>query len=189
MPKIKTTGYLSIAFLLLPLIAFAGNQQEVKEHKVVRGDTLWGISKAELNDPFLWPRVWKDNPGIKNPNRIYPDQIIRIPPDLVPGDRSPEDVSIKSVAAPRESVISVRQQDQTTEKELTPKPGSSSSPQESVVDTPKRYQGIKGIILYSGKIIEGQIISMNAEILKIRTQDGKVRTCSFEREVKNFIKE
>ncbi|MDH4233452.1 MAG: LysM peptidoglycan-binding domain-containing protein, partial [Nitrospirota bacterium] len=37
------------------------------------------ISGRELNDPFLWPKIWKENPGIKNPDLIYPDQTVKIP--------------------------------------------------------------------------------------------------------------
>lgn len=52
---------------------------EIREYTVHGGDTLWGISGKELNDTFLWPKVWKENPGITNPDRIYPGQMIRIP--------------------------------------------------------------------------------------------------------------
>lgn len=47
-------------------------------YKVKRGDTLWDISAAKLNDPFKWPLIWKNNPHIKNPHWIYPGQKIYI---------------------------------------------------------------------------------------------------------------
>ncbi len=46
---------------------------------VTRGDTLWGIAKQMLDDPLLWPRLWEENPSIKNPHRIFPGDRIAVP--------------------------------------------------------------------------------------------------------------
>jgi len=60
---------------------------------------------------------------------------------------------------------------------------------ESTVDTPQQYKRIKAIVLTDGNTIEGQILSINAYSVKIRTKDGKILTYSFEREVQRFIEE
>jgi hypothetical protein len=57
----------------------SAQMQEYKDYTIIRGDTLWDITNKELKDPFLWPKVWKENPEIKNPDRIYPNQRIKIP--------------------------------------------------------------------------------------------------------------
>jgi LysM repeat protein len=64
--------------LMLPAFAFS-QTAEIKEYKVKKGDTLWDISSKELQDPFLWPKIWKENPEISNPDLIYPGQSIKIP--------------------------------------------------------------------------------------------------------------
>lgn len=52
------------------------NKPPVKSHKVVRGDTLWSLCKKYLGDGSKYPEIAKLN-GIKNPNLIYPGQVIK----------------------------------------------------------------------------------------------------------------
>jgi hypothetical protein len=80
------------AALILPVFAYS-QTQEIKEYRVKKGDTLWDISNSELKDPFLWPKVWKENPEIKNPDRIYPGQIIRIPLYLLKKETKEETIA------------------------------------------------------------------------------------------------
>src|SRR4030065_1490992 len=50
-----------------------------EEYVIKKGDSLWDISNSKLQDSFLWPKLWKENSQIKNPDRIYPGDKIRIP--------------------------------------------------------------------------------------------------------------
>ncbi len=66
--------------LLSPVRLMAGEDDtEYVEYTVKKGDTLWDITGGKLSDPFLWPNVWKENPGVKNPDLIYPGQKLRLP--------------------------------------------------------------------------------------------------------------
>jgi hypothetical protein len=57
-----------------------------------------------------------------------------------------------------------------------------------VAASPHYYEGIKGIVLKNGKVIEGQIISIDYnDVLKIRTKEGKILSYSFMKEVKEYI--
>ncbi|MCX7886554.1 MAG: LysM peptidoglycan-binding domain-containing protein [Verrucomicrobiae bacterium] len=51
-----------------------------KTYTVRKGDSLWRIAGRIYGNPFRWPRIYEANKDkIKNPNRIYPGQVLRIP--------------------------------------------------------------------------------------------------------------
>lgn len=49
-----------------------------RTYEVQKGDTLWGISKKFIEDPYYWPDLWANNPDIQNPHFIFPGQKLRI---------------------------------------------------------------------------------------------------------------
>jgi hypothetical protein len=86
-------------------------------------------------------------------------------------------------------------QEEKRAAEVTPKSTeettlkSTEESQASAVVSEQQYKGIMGIVLYDGTVIEGQIIFMSADIVKIRTKDGNTSSYSFIKEVQSFIKE
>jgi LysM domain-containing protein len=57
---------------------------------IVRGDTLWDISKRFLRNPYLWPQIWNANRCITDAHWIYPGDPLIIPDVAVVTDRAGE---------------------------------------------------------------------------------------------------
>jgi len=101
-----------VALLGITSSAFA--QQQVKDYTIKQGDTLWDISKKELSDSFLWPKIWKENPEIANPDKLVPGQIIRIPIYLLQQEVTPEEQPAAEPVAEKAPEKKVIQKVETT---------------------------------------------------------------------------
>ncbi|OIQ25142.1 MAG: peptidoglycan-binding protein [Vibrio sp. MedPE-SWchi] len=71
--------FLFSTLMMLSMSVFANQTKSLtikegapKTYTVVKGDTLWDISELYLDSPWLWPKLWKNNPDINNPHLIYP---------------------------------------------------------------------------------------------------------------------
>lgn len=63
------------------LIAVNAPEPEAQWHTVVSGDTLSKIAKAYYGDANQYPAIFEANkPMLSSPDRIYPGQMLRIPP-------------------------------------------------------------------------------------------------------------
>ena len=72
----------SSLIVLIASCLFTGLTQaqtdETVRYTVEKGDTLWGISSRYLENPWLWPELWKENSYIENPNLIFPGDVLLI---------------------------------------------------------------------------------------------------------------
>jgi hypothetical protein len=70
-------------FLLGLFLSFATQSLTLRtdaptRYIVQEGDTLWEIANRYLPYPWEWKALWRANPHIKNPNRLYPGAIIEL---------------------------------------------------------------------------------------------------------------
>jgi nucleoid-associated protein YgaU len=50
-------------------------------YTVKSGDTLSAIAKEQYGDAMKYPQIFEANkPMLENPDKIYPGQVLRIPP-------------------------------------------------------------------------------------------------------------
>lgn len=72
--------FFCLAGSAVPAVA---QEEQPTTYTIVKGDTLWGLSKRFLNDPYYWPNLWAANQSIGNPHFIYPGQRIRVYSDRI----------------------------------------------------------------------------------------------------------
>lgn len=64
------------------MITVSSPEAESQWHTVVSGDNLSKISKQFYGTPNKYPQIFEANkPMLTHPDKIYPGQVLRIPPD------------------------------------------------------------------------------------------------------------
>ena len=63
------------------IIAAASPAEEPKFHTVEKGDTLWAIAEKAYGNGSKYNAIFEANrPMLSHPDKIYPGQVLRIPP-------------------------------------------------------------------------------------------------------------
>jgi len=159
---------LALSVLLLSLClphAALSQIQEIRDYTVTRGDTLWDISGKELKDSFLWPKIWQENPEIKNPDVLYPGQKIRIPLYLMQKEK-PDELAAEP-AGPQEQIKAAK-----VEKKAAPPPGKVHPLIEKTLFMSSGYisDAIPGVGQIGGSAYIGFVFGNN-DIVYVRTDN------------------
>ncbi len=79
----RPSGFVMLVCALMLAVPMVAGSAELAEraprsYVVQSGDTLWAISGRFLRDPWRWAEVYERNPGIDNPDLIYPGDVLEL---------------------------------------------------------------------------------------------------------------
>ena len=74
---------LSVLIMAGSFVFPASSQSIVKEgveesYTIKKGDSLWKVAEHFLENPKRWKEIWLANPQIKNPNLLYPGDVVTL---------------------------------------------------------------------------------------------------------------
>ncbi len=164
--------------------------KKIKDISVIfydeKGNVIYSSPESESGK---WNAIIPNTVGEKLINivscePVTPNEVVVAPkveepvvPKEVVAPKVEEPVAPKEVVAPKVMEL------ETQKKEPAQKPENKMVPS---IETQHYYEGIKGIVLTNGEVIEGQIIGVYDDVLKIRSKDGEIFSYPFMK-VEEFI--
>ncbi len=120
-PLARAVGRVAAGWAVVALLSLAHAQEAMVEFTVTRADTMIGLSRQVLVSPQAWREVATLN-KLRDPNRINPGQVLRIPQRLMRSSATPTqvtsvvgDVRIDGAAAALGSTLGEGQKVQTAD--------------------------------------------------------------------------
>ncbi|MFQ5670394.1 MAG: hypothetical protein ACE5HD_07755 [Acidobacteriota bacterium] len=125
---------------------------------IEKGDTLWDLAERDLNDPFLWPRIWDRNRYILDSHWIYPGDPLTLPgpvtvvadettpPEVEPAESTEEEAAEIALLPPEEP------SGRPGQKWMKPDPDSAADHSEMLCSgyiLPERWES--DLYLYAGE--------------------------------------
>lgn len=74
----KTLQALSLAVSISTAYAISLKDHYPQNYVVEENDTLYGIAGKYLNKPWEWKKLWRANPKLKNPRKLYPGMVLKL---------------------------------------------------------------------------------------------------------------
>ncbi|MBQ1848063.1 MAG: LysM peptidoglycan-binding domain-containing protein [Clostridia bacterium] len=83
--------FIAVVLTVITVTAFAVAADAAFDHKVVRGDTMWKLSRRY---GITLDSMIEANPQVEDPDLIYPDDILHIPVYDDPAEVHPTDLTV-----------------------------------------------------------------------------------------------
>lgn len=76
---VSAAAMLAVAISMLAIATAEDLRSDRPDPYAVQpGDTLWSIAGRFLQKPWQWPQIWQANPQLRDPDRIYPGDLLHL---------------------------------------------------------------------------------------------------------------